>query len=113
MHNADVGMTKETYFDMCEALGSEPIESEIPVDMSDMPSLLQQAFQVYYMLRDIWDPMGGNYMGKDMSTIFQFLDLYQIEDAERLLVVSLVQTIDNTRAKMISTKKQNTKPPSK
>ena len=30
-------MTKEQYFEMCEALGNEPAESEIPIEFDDFP----------------------------------------------------------------------------
>ena len=33
--NAQVGMTKEHYFEVCEAVGSQPIESEIPIEYDD------------------------------------------------------------------------------
>ena len=32
-------MTKEAYFEMCEMLGSEPLESEIPLELDDFPDL--------------------------------------------------------------------------
>ena len=77
-------MTKDRYFEMCEALGSEPEESEIPIDMEDFPEEVQQAFQIYYLLKDNWDTMGGNYLGKDTSTLFNFFDLYDIEKPKSL-----------------------------
>jgi len=106
-------MTKERYFEMCEALGSEPLESEIPVDLDDFPEEVQQAFQIYYLLKDIWDTMGGNYLGKDTSTLFNFFDLYDIEKPNRLLIVNLIQQMDYARAKLISTKQKAKEPSSK
>lgn len=102
-------MTKEQYFEMCEQLGTEPVESEIPVEYSDFPAIVQTAFTIYYMLRDIWDPMGGNYMGKDTSVLFEFFNLYEIEHAERLLIVGLIQQMDNVRSKIISEKQKQLK----
>lgn len=106
-------MTKDRYFEMCEALGSEPIEDEIPVDLEDFPEEVQQAFQIYYLLKDIWDTMGGNYLGKDTSTLFNFFDLYEIEKPNRLLIVSLIQQMDYARSKLISTKQKAKEPSSK
>lgn len=106
-------MTKEHYFEMCEALGSEPVESEIPVDMEDFPEEVQQAFQIYYLLKDIWDTMGGNYLGKDTSVLFQFFDLYDIEKPNRLLIVGLIQQMDYARSKLISQKQKSKEPSSK
>ena len=31
-------MTKEQYFEMCEMMGSEPVEDEIPVEFDDLYS---------------------------------------------------------------------------
>ena len=95
-------MTKAQYFEMCEMLSSEPINSEIPVEIDDFPELVQTAFTLYYMLRDIWDPMGGNYMGKDMSSIFDFFDLYEIDKSERLLMLTFIRQMDGCRSKVIS-----------
>lgn len=106
-------MTKERYFEMCEALGSEPLESEIPIDLEDFPEEVQQAFQIYYLLKDIWDTMGGNYLGKDTSTLFNFFDLYDIEKPNRLFIVNLIQQMDYARSKLISTKQKAKEPSSK
>lgn len=97
-------MTKETYFEMCEMLGQEPIESEIPVDTNDMPPLVQDALAIYNMLEDRWDSMGGGYLGKNYSTIFNFLRLYEIEEIETLLVLDILQHIDSVRIKLVAEK---------
>lgn len=98
-------MTKDTYFEMCEMLGEEPLEAEIPIELSDFAELVQQCFVMYGILSDTWDSMGGNYLGKDYSIIFNLFDLYQISDpSEKLLSLELLQHIDNVRAKLISDK---------
>lgn len=100
------------YFELCETLGNEPLEEEIPVEFEDFPQLVQQSFNFYSMLRDNWDPMGGNYLGKDMSTIFEFFRLYDVEKEEQILHMTLIQHIDSARAKLISSKKPKTEKPS-
>lgn len=106
-------MTSEHYFEMCEMLGTEPIDSEIPVDLSDLPNFAQLIFQIYFMLRDIWEPMSGAYMGKDLSNIFDFFRLYDLEKEEQILGLTLLQYMDHFRSKLISSKKPTTKPPAK
>lgn len=106
-------MTKERYFEMCEALGSEPLESEIPIEIDDFPEEVQQAFQIYYLLKDIWDTMGGNYLGKDTTTLFNFFDLYDIDKPNRLIIVSLIQQMDYARSRLISQKQKAKEPSSK
>jgi hypothetical protein len=60
-------MDKQAYFEMCEMLGSEPLEDEIPIEIDDFPGLVQEALHLYSYLSDIWEGMSGTYMGKDLS----------------------------------------------
>lgn len=98
-------MTKDTYFEMCEMLNQEPIESEIPVELSDFPELVQQCFVIYGILSDNWDPMGGNYLGKDYSIVFKLFEVYDVKNnTEVLLSLDFLQNIDGVRSKLISDK---------
>ncbi len=45
-------MTKDRYFEMCEALGSKPIESQIPVEFEDLVHELQEILVIYNNLQD-------------------------------------------------------------
>ena len=110
--NSDVGMTKEAYFEMCEALGNAPVDEETPVEIDDFPGEVQQAFNIYYMLKDVWDSMGGGYMGKDASTLFNYFDLYDIDNVDRLFIISMIQKIDNSRTKLINSKLDSKRKPS-
>jgi len=102
-------MTKEAYFQMCEELNSEPVESEIPLEVDDFPELVQTSFVIYQYLTDIWDTMGGQYLGKDYSIIFNLFDVYQIEKSEQILVLEFLQRMDSIRSKIVSDKiKQKT-----
>jgi hypothetical protein len=99
-------MTPELYYEMCEALGTEPIESEIPVGFGELPETVQDYVHIYYLLRDIWDPMGGNYLGKDMSTVFDFFRLYKIESEDQLFALSILQQLDSYRSKILQEKQK-------
>lgn len=110
--NSEVSMTKDAYFEMCEALGTEPIDSEIPIDMGDFPQEVQDAFNLYYQLRDNWDTMGGSYLGKDTTSLFNFFDLYETEKPDKLFIISLIQHMDYIRGKMINDKMNANKKPS-
>lgn len=106
-------MTKEAYFDMCEMLGSDPVDSEIPLEIGDFPDLVQQAFVIYGMLSDIWEGMSGSYLGKDFSLLFNLFDLYDIDSKEeKLLATDFIKHIDSVRATLISEKKKATTPAS-
>ena len=98
-------MTKEAYFDMCEQMGTEPEEDEIPVEVDDFPELVQQAFVIYNVLADQWDGMSGQYMGKDYSIVFNLYVLYGIDNKEeQVLVLMFLQRIDSTRSSLVSDK---------
>lgn len=97
-------MTKEKYFEMCEMLKQEPVDSEIPIELDDFPSLVQQCFSIYSVLTDVWDPMGGNYLGKDYSLVFDLFELYSIEKEDRLLGLQVLQFMDSVRSKLVAEK---------
>lgn len=103
-------MNKASYFEMCEALGTEPIEEEIPVEFSDFPILVQQVMGVYNYLPDNWDTMGGNYIGKNLAIVFQLFEIFLIDNIEKPLSLELIQYIDIQRRKILN-KKETKKPP--
>lgn len=105
MQNQELGVTKDTYFEICEFMGNEPIDSEIPTEIEDFPDLVQQSFSIYYLLPDTWEPMAGSYLGKDMTNLFKFFDLYDIESRDRLIVLSFIKTIDGKRSEIIRSKR--------
>jgi hypothetical protein len=98
-------MSKDAYFEMCEMLEQEPLEHEIPVEVSDFPDLVQQCFVVYGILSDCWDSMGGGYMGKDYSIVFNLFQVYNIVDNEEILLcLDFLQHMDGVRQKLIAEK---------
>ena len=105
-------MTKEAYFELCEVMGSEPIDDEIPVEFDEFPIEVQQAFSVYKMLRDEWDTMSGIYLGKNFIGIKDILEYAEIEQSEQKFIVSLVRIIDAVRSTETNSKKMSEKPAS-
>jgi hypothetical protein len=105
-------MTKEAYFELCEVMGSEPIDDEIPVEFDEFPIEVQQAFSVYKMLRDEWDSMSGIYLGKNFIGIKDILEYAEIEQNEQKFIVSLVRIIDTVRSTETNSKKMSEKPAS-
>jgi len=103
-------MTKDQYFEMCEMLGSEPLDSEIPVEFEDFPFEVQQAFNAYRMLRDEWDTMNGNYLGKSLIGVKDVLEATEIEQSEQKFIIMLIRMIDTVRSDEINNKKKMEKP---
>lgn len=100
------------YFEMCEALGNEPVESEIPVDLEDFPVEIQEVLELYKFLKDDWEPMSGSYMGKHFIGILDILDLFEIDSRDRKIYLSLLYMIDSIRSKEIKKQQAATKPQS-
>lgn len=105
-------MTKDQYYDMCDALGTEPVEDEIPIDYEDLPIDVHQAYNIYNKLQDNWDSMSGVYIGKVYTGILDIMDMYEIDTVDRKTIFSLLQVIDRYRSELISQKKKSIKPPS-
>lgn len=107
--NSAVGMTKEAYYEICEALSSEPSEEEIPVEIGDFPGEVQLAIMIYNKLRDEWDYMGGNYIGKSLVGLQDILDMFEIVKKDRKMYLNWIYIIDVTRSKIYSEMRTNSK----
>lgn len=92
---------------MCEMMGTQPTEEEMPVELDDLHDEVQEAFSVYNMLTDIWDSMGGSYIGKQMAGISDIMDIMGVEDKRVCLYI--LSIIDRTRSKLINSKKKPSK----
>jgi hypothetical protein len=106
MQNSNLSVTKATYFEICEQMGNEPIESEIPVEFEDLPIELQQALLVYRLLQDQWEGMNGIYLGKSLvgiQDIFEYLEITDLVDKK--FIFQLIKTIDGIRSEQINNKK--------
>ena len=90
-------MTKDQYYEMCDMMGTPPIDSEIPIELSDFPDEVQTAFQVYQILQDHWEGMSGTYMGKNLTGIGEIFDVYEVEKNDRRLILELINLIDRER----------------
>lgn len=101
LQNLQVGMTKQQYFDMCTELGTEPVEAEIPVEEDDFPLEMQQAWLIYKVLRDDWDYMNGNYIGKNLNGIFDLFKVYDLDIADYKFYLELLHLIDKVRSDQI------------
>ena len=103
-------MSKEAYFEMCEALGNQPKDDEVPVEFEDFPLEVQQALIAYRMLRDEWDSMNGIYLGKSLIGISEVLEATEIDQEDRKFITMLVRTIDGVRIQEINNKQKTEKP---
>jgi len=102
-------MTKDDYFEMCEALGSEPLDSEIPVEYEDFCLDVQEALGIYQKLRDEWDTMNGVYLGKNYVGLVDILELLEVPVEDRRTQFELIGIIDRHRSKAIADARPKTK----
>lgn len=107
--NLQAGVSKDTYFEICESLGTEPIDSEIPVEIDDFPSDIQDIYIVYTYLTDMWEGMAGSYMGKSMNGIVDIFNLLEVDKSEQKLYLDIIKIIDSARSQAISDSKPKTK----
>jgi hypothetical protein len=89
---------------MCETLGEQVSEENIPIEYNDLPIQVQQALLVYNFLQDNWDGFNGLYMGKNLVGIREIFDLCEIEHEDRIFTVNIIKIIDKTRSDIINTK---------
>ena len=98
-------MSKYTYYEMCEQLGTNPDDGEIPIDYDDLMGQTQQALNLFQYLPDKWDSMGGGYLGKDLSSIKFYLELLDISDWTT--IIDILNFITNYRIESVNTKLQS------
>lgn len=103
-------MTKEQYYELCEAMGSEPVDSEIPVEIDDFYTEVQEALLIYRILRDEWEYVGGNYLGKNINGIFEIFDAYGVSKCDRKFYLELIHIIDSVRIEEIRKTKPKAEP---
>ena len=101
-------MTKDAYFELCDALGTEPVESEIPVDYDDFHIDVQEALGIYSKLKDEWDTMNGNYLGKSFAGILDIFTILEVPVEDHKTIFNLISIIDTHRSKAIMDAKPKT-----
>jgi len=79
-------MTRERYFKMCEQMGKEPDEDEIPPDGDDFPLIAILALNTFAALGDRVYPDIG-YTGKDFTNLPFYIDMHGVEDTELFLEI--------------------------
>ena len=97
-------MTKDAYFDLCFQLESEPIDEEIPVELSDLPDAAQEAWTIYCYLADRYDSFSGHYFGKSLENIASLFELFGVDD--KVTCLKLVTLFDRSETEQINRLKQ-------
>ena len=98
-------MDIDQYLLMCEQMGWEPKEEEIPVDPSSLPIESQQALVLLNALPDKWEGMNGVWLGKDYAGLADIMSIYQIED-NKLEVFELLKVCEAQLGKYYEQKRK-------
>ena len=69
-----------------EKLGKEPNPEKLPLRDQDFPYEVQMAFLVHSLLPEVWDGAGGNYFGKNWTSVDFLFDLYDIENPKEVVL---------------------------
>lgn len=89
---------------MCEQMGWEPTEDDMPLDPGTFEIEAQQALILLNSLPDRWDGMSGTWMGKDYSGLSAILDIYEVEDKRQ--VFELLQIAEAELGKFYAQKQK-------
>lgn len=100
-------MTKDQYFEMCQMLNSEPVDSEIPIEFEDLNEDIQYTIGVYNMLQDNWDTMNGTYLGKNLAGLTDIFRIMEVDDYRTCFYI--IGILDKVRGEIINTKKSTVK----
>jgi len=82
---------------MCEQMGWEPKEEDLPQDGSNLSLECQQALTILNALPDNWEGMNGTWLGKDYSGLSAVMDIYEVES--RREVFELLKEAESTLGK--------------
>lgn len=69
---------------LCEQMGYEPEEENMPIDPSDLSYNVQQSILLFQTLPDRIEGMAGSWLGKDYSGLIDIMDIYDIDDKRRV-----------------------------
>lgn len=97
--HSESGITVEKYLEICEQLGQEPTEEDMPVDWNDLPNSVQYAIHIYNKLGNRLQAEIG-FIGKDYTNLPILLQLYDIDNIE--LTIDIINWLENRDIKTSS-----------
>ena len=81
------GMDIDQYLQMCEQMGWEPKEEELPKDPAYLSYNVQCALVLFNYLPDCYAGMGGSWVGKDYSGLKDIMDIFQMDNRKEIFVL--------------------------
>ena len=100
-------MTKDQYYDMCEALGTEVVDEDIPIDQEDLMSEILLAYNIYSLLSPKFDSFNGGYYGKDYSNLKTLFGMYEVSVQEQKEYFKIILILDSRDTEQINNRLKN------
>jgi hypothetical protein len=97
-------MSQDQYIMMCEQMGWEIDEKQMPAEPSSLPIECQQALLLLNSLPDRWDGMSGSWFGKDYSGLSAIMDIYEIDNRKEIF--ELLQLAEQEMGKFYAQKQK-------
>lgn len=94
-------MTRDRYFTMVEQMGTEPVDSEIPPDLDDLPDIVINAISTFNSLGDRVYPEVG-YTGKDYTNLPFFIEMYDLGSTDIEYFLDILNWLDGRAIKKSS-----------
>lgn len=88
-----MGVTLETYLEICDFTGNEPKEEEIPVEFGDLLEETQQLFEIYELLDSNYS-FGGDFLGKSFNSLEFLFTVYNLDKEFYKIYILWLKTID-------------------
>jgi len=69
---------------MCEQMGWEPKEEDIPMEVDSLSYNAQCALVLFQALPDNWEGMSGSWLGKNYSGLMDIMNIYQMDNKKEV-----------------------------
>jgi hypothetical protein len=73
-------MTRDQVIEAGIIMGEDPETMELPPEFEDLDYECQVALNLFHILPDKIDGMGGNWLGKEWAGLFDIMEVFNIED---------------------------------
>ena len=97
-------MNLEQYLDMCEQMGWEPKEEDLPIEIESLSYNAQCALVLFNSLPDIVEGMSGTWMGKNYSGLIDIMNIFSMDNKKE--VFNLLKVAEGEASKYYAEKQK-------
>lgn len=96
-------MSRQQYIEMCQQLGSTPLDEEMPIGIDDLTVQSQEVIEIFNYLPDQWGSMGG-YIGKELTNFPTIFKLFKVSKSNWLLYLDLLGILIEHQIEIVNKK---------